>query len=378
MTIATLEAVSEQATAGGLAPLRVLVLARLACEDGATRAELARDLSFAVPAGGNQRHALEAELAKLVRASLATENRSRFKASPDGIGALAAELGCKAMPKTWGEMRDIRLTARALGIEKDAPSRLKGLSKPDTLRAEILGQAFGFRMRGAVSAAKLRSELALVALERAFGNSLKSGISPRSGFNAKTARLLACQLLETPRDVGTDGRLVAQLSAEAVGITKSDPDALRQALLARFAGVPAGKKPAPGSAPAAKIEREAPRVAATATALARPPASRPPAASRPGLVGFAAAVQAIAREHAEGWPGNSKALVARVWTGVAQKHPGWGLSAIEFKAMLAEAHRTGHLVLATADLKDKRMLRELQDSAIAYKNTVFHLIRVAD
>ena len=377
MTIATLEAVSEQATAGALPPLRVLVLARLACEDGATRAELARDLSFAVSAAGNQRHALEAELAKLVRTSLATENRSRFRASPEGIGALTTELGCKAVPKTWGEMRDIRLTARALGIEKDAPSRLKGLSKPDTLRAEILGQAFGFRMRGAVSAAKLRSELALVALERAFGNTLKSGISPRSGLNAKTARLLACQLLKTPRDVGTDGRLVAQLSAEAAGSIKPDPDALRHALLARFAGVSAGKRSAPASAPAARIEREAPRAATGATA-ARAPTARPLAASRPGLDGFVAAVQAIAREHAEGWPGNRKALVSRVWTGIAHKHPGWGLSAIEFKAMLAEAHRTGHLVLATADLKDKRLLRELQDSAIAFKNTVFHLIRIED
>ena len=67
-----------------------------------------------------------------------------------------------------------------------------------------------------------------------------------------------------------------------------------------------------------------------------------------------------------------------VWGAIAAKHPGWGLSEIEFKAMLAEAHRTGHIVLATADLKDKRLLRELQESAIAYKNTVFHLVRVED
>lgn len=372
MTIATIEAVSEQATAGALPPLRALVLARLACEDGATRAELARDLSFAVPSGA-QKHVLDAELAKLVRASLAVENRSRFRASPDGVAVLAVELGSKALPKGWGEMRDIRLTAKALGIEKDAPARLKGLAKPDTLRAEVLGQAFGFRLRGAASAAKLRSELALVALERAFGNTLKSGISPRSGLNAKTSRLLACQLLKTPRDVGTDGRLVAQLSAEVLGITKPDPEALRHALLARFAGVSATRKAVNGASPAPKSEP--PRSAAPSPA---PATVRPAAASRPGLEGFAAAVQALARESAEGWPGNRKALVARVWTSVAQKHPGWGLSAVEFKAMLAEAHRTGHVVLATADLKDKRMLRELQDSAIAYKNTVFHLIRVED
>ena len=46
--------------------------------------------------------------------------------------------------------------------------------------------------------------------------------------------------------------------------------------------------------------------------------------------------------------------------------------------MLAEAHRTGHLVLATADLRDKSLLKELQDSAITYKNTVWHQLRVED
>ena len=42
MTVATLEALSEQSSAGTLTGLRALVLARLACEDGATRAELQR------------------------------------------------------------------------------------------------------------------------------------------------------------------------------------------------------------------------------------------------------------------------------------------------------------------------------------------------
>ena len=371
MTVAMLDAQSEQASAGAMPALRVLVLARVACEDGATRAELARDLSFVVPASSH-RHALEAELAKLVRGALATENRMRFRASPDGLGQLATELGCKVAPRTWVEMRDQRLTARALGLEKESPARIKGLAKPDKLRAEILGAAFGFRMRGAATAAKLRSELALVALERAFGNTMKSAISPRSGFNAKTARLLACQLLAAPRDVGTDSRLVAVLAAEAIGAVKIETEALRNALLARFAAVSPAKKQA-SSAPAPKVEREVARAGQAGTTLAKPDA-----ASRPDLKGFVAAVQGIARSRSEGWPGNRKALIARVWLGVAERYAGWGLSVIEFKAMLAEAHRTGHIVLATADLKDKRQLREIQDSAVAFKNAVFHLVRVED
>ena len=71
-------------------------------------------------------------------------------------------------------------------------------------------------------------------------------------------------------------------------------------------------------------------------------------------------------------------MISRVWRSIAEAHPGWGLSPIEFKVMLAEAHRTGHLVLATADLKDKRQLKELQESAVNYKNTVWHLVRLSD
>ena len=46
--------------------------------------------------------------------------------------------------------------------------------------------------------------------------------------------------------------------------------------------------------------------------------------------------------------------------------------------MLAEAHRSGHVVLSGADLKDKCDLRALEDSKILYKNTVWHFVRVED
>ena len=36
----------------------------------------------------------------------------------------------------------------------------------------------------------------------------------------------------------------------------------------------------------------------------------------------------------------------------------------------------GEVLLANADLKDKSNLRDLQDSALIYKNAVFHFVRV--
>lgn len=370
MTVAVLDPACEQASGGALPALRILVLARAACEDGITRAELARDLAFAI-SPASARHALEAELVALVRAEQVVENRSRFRASGRGSAALSTALGGKVATTSWAELRDQRLVAKALGLEGLSAARSKALARPDQLRAEILGRRFGFKVPAAVSAARLRSELALVALERAFGGSMKSSASLRSGFNAKTARLLAGQLLAKPRDVGTDSRLVALLAAEAAGAVKSDADALRLAVLRRYAV---------GSAKEVPKQRAELRAATIQEPVAAKlqPATKPPAASRPGLEGFAAAVNTAASGVAEGWPGNRKALVCRVWQAITSGHPGWGLSEIEFKAMLTEAHRTGHLVLATADLKDKRQLRELQASAITYKNTVWHLVRVQD
>jgi hypothetical protein len=126
--------------------------------------------------------------------------------------------------------------------------------------------------------------------------------------------------------------------------------------------------------PAIPVETAAPRSA--------PPlpiaVARPAAATRPDLGGFAKVVLDVARRSAEGWPGNRKAYISDVWLALRTARPEWGLSEIEFKSMLAEAHRTGHIVLANADLKDRRSLPKVQQSALTFKNTVLHFIRVTD
>jgi hypothetical protein len=121
--------------------------------------------------------------------------------------------------------------------------------------------------------------------------------------------------------------------------------------------------------------RVAPQAVAAPLAV---PIARPAAATRPDLGGFAQAVQAMARGRAEGWPGNRKAYIIDVWLALKDSRPEWGLTEIEFKSMLAEAHRTGHVVLANADLKDRRSLPRVQQSALTFKNTVLHFVRVTD
>ncbi|MEO0671852.1 MAG: hypothetical protein AAFZ05_07475, partial [Pseudomonadota bacterium] len=97
---------------------------------------------------------------------------------------------------------------------------------------------------------------------------------------------------------------------------------------------------------------------------------------RPDLEAFATAVLAAGEARAQGWPGNRKVLISHLWEEVAAHHADWGLCDVEFQNMLVEAHRTGHLVLANADLKSKSDLADFERSAITYKNTVWHFIRL--
>jgi hypothetical protein len=104
----------------------------------------------------------------------------------------------------------------------------------------------------------------------------------------------------------------------------------------------------------------------------------PPKLFRPDLAEFARSVKRAAALRAEGWPGNRKAYISQVWDAVRAAEPRWDLSEIEFKCMLAEGHRQGAVVLANADLKSKSNMKELESSAVLYKNTVWHFVRVEE
>ena len=240
------------------------------------------------------------------------------------------------------------------------------LATADGLRAAIVQEAFGLKIKGVATPSRLRTGLAAVALARAFGNQFKAEPAGKVGFSAKAGRLLAAQLAKKPRDYGTDSRLVAALAAEHVGAAHSGLAALRLAVLRRY--LEGENKPA---APARRRPAKAPR-----PRLVEPGPAPPPPASRPDPAGFAEEVRRHAADKAEGWPGNRKAYISQVWQTLRERRPEWALSEIEFKCMLAEAHRSGNLALANADLKDNESIKDLQDSALVYKNAVFHFIRV--
>lgn len=357
-----------------------VVLARIASA-AASESQIVRDVAGILgPGGGGEPlRARLAQVCTVLQASGQVERQGDIFAVTDRGRAAALEFleVRKGTLEGWVAVRDGAMVAKALGSEGAAASRLKSLGKIDGLRAAIVETHWQLKTRGKPSASRIRAALALVALERAFGNQIKSELGIRSTLSAKASRLLAGQLARKPRDFGTDGRLVAALAAEAVGATRSELGQLRAGLLRGWlAEVPAASVVrAPERAPPAAAVDAADR-AAPAHAVALP--SVDPVAARPDPKGFAAAVKAAARLRAEGWSGNRRAFVSHVWALIQESHAAWRLSEIEFKCMLAEAHRAGLVTLANADLKDKRTLQDVQASAVTYKNTVWHYIRVED
>lgn len=365
------------------APIGVLgelVLARVAADNGATRSDLVRDLAPLTShrlSPSELRAGIDSALERCEVDALISADRARFRLLGLGRDLLAERLGARKMPDAWGAIRDSRLIAAALGAPPE-PQMLKSLERPDGLRALVLQRTFGIAGKRILGSSRLRVALAVVALERAFGNKIKSGLDAGRALSVKASRLLAGQLARRPRDFGTDTRLIAALAAEAVGATQSDAASLRQAILRKYVSDQLGGLPAAEAAPSVRVV-EAPSPAkppSMSSAAARPASPAPSASSRPDLDGFVRVVLQQADAHADGWPGNRKALIAVVWRAIAKAKPEWGLSDIEFKSMLAEAHRSGHVVLGSADIKNKDTLKDVQESAIAYKNTVWHFIRV--
>ena len=374
--------------------LRALVLARIACSpQGATKAEAAMDVaavSGARLAAGQWRKWVEREIRGWGPGGLVAARQTRVTATPAGMQRTAKFLGLTGdIPRRWSDVRDLRLVSLALGMQRESPKRLQMLATPDGLRIAILETSFNLNIKGVPTASRVREALAAAALRRAFGNKSTTELAGKLGLSAKASRLLAAQLSRKPRDFGTDSRLIATLAAECVGASSTDPEAVRLALLRQYFTLPA--KAPPAKKPAAKrpaVVAPPPVQPAPAQEALRPQAPpsvprvepavpTPPAAvGRPDLAGFASEVRRHAAAAAHGWSGDRKAYISHVWRNVHHQHPGWNLSEIEFKAMLAEAHRTGQIVLANVDLKDKSNIKDVQDSAVSYRNAVFHLIRV--
>lgn len=366
--------------------VRDLVLLRISAGT-ATRADLQRDAAplFAPRLPGAEfRRSAELGISTLTGNQLITESKGRLTASAKGLQVAEALLPTKTPSSTWTDVRTA-LLLRALQTN-DTPAIRKALQRIEGLAAIVLQHHFGKSTARPQSPADLRADLAIIALERAFGNKIKTGLRKGAGLPAKAGRVLAGQLFKQPREIASDGKLISHLACEIAGSREHSLDALELAIL-RGLMLPkdpeeAPHEPASSTSRSENARRTPPqptpkpandRIPITEVA---PPINR--AASPPDMAEFCLAVIDAARPVAEGWPGNRKAFISLVWKAIRNARPDWGLSEIAFKGMLAEAHRSGQVELTTADLKDGRDLKSLEDSKILYKNTVWHFVRVQD
>jgi hypothetical protein len=355
-----------------------LVLIRIAAA-AATRAELQRDLAALVAPKINGtifRRQAELAIGTYVTQQLIAEQRGRLTASAAGV-RVAEDLAApyRITDGGWEGVRTA-LVIKALGLKAVSPNVSKALTRPEGLAAIVLQKHFGLPTDKVLSPTTLRSELAVVALEKAFGNKIKTGLGKGSGLPGKAGRVLAGQLFKAPREVASDGKLVLALAAEIAGAPDQSLDGLKLALLRRLTVAPTAEITLKHAD--AGTTRRAPTPDNDSSPLVAAPVITPRAPVRPDMEEFSEAVVSAARPVSEGWPGNRKAFISLVWKAIRSTRPEWELSEIAFKSMLAEAHRSGHVVLSGADLKDKCDLRALEDSKILYKNTVWHFVRVED
>lgn len=388
MTIATRKPADAAGSGDPPASMRLsindLVLLRIAA-GSATRADLQRDLAALVAPrtpGTQFRRAAELAIGGLIARHLASETRSRLSATPAGEKTAATLLAPLTSDiASWPAVKTA-LLLRALGLETATASITKALGRREGLAALVLQNHFDLATSKVMSPTTLRAELAVVALERAFGNKIKTGLGKGSGLPAKAGRVLAGQLLKQPREITSDGKLIVALAAEILSSKDPSIDGLSLALLRRLTEAPEAfpaAKPEPAEKkPLKPAAKAAPSPANDAAPLQQPPELAKAPAIRPDMLEFSSAVVSAARPVSQGWPGNRKAFISLVWNAIRNTRPEWELTEIAFKSMLAEAHRTGHVVLAGADLKDKCDLKELEDSKILYKNTVWHFVRVED
>ena len=340
--------------------VRNLVLVRIACAlRGATKPEIAADLA-PIATGlppAQWRAEVDREIEALEAQGLVTAKSARLEATEAGKAQSAKMLGIKGdFPRVWSELRDVRLIAVALGMQREPPKRLKALATLDGLRGAIVESAYGLKIKGVATPARLREGLAAIALKRAFGDKGTAGLAGKLGLSAKAGRLLAAQLSGEPRDFGTDTRLIAALAAEHIGSVATDiggaaRGGAAQVLRRRAAESRAGQAQAgeaclgQGRAAAGSSPRRQPPLRPSSLRPSRrcrsSAAAMPPSLGRPDLPGFASEVRRHAASQAQGWSGDRKAYISHVWRNIREKRPDWGLSEIEFKCMLAEAHRAG-------------------------------------
>jgi hypothetical protein len=255
-------------------------------------------------------------------------------------------LGIRELPSrtNWNTLRTRFLVPKALGLPDASPETLKRISRKPNLEAVLLAARYELPTGAGAS---LKNALEALACK-------ELGYPEESSVEAVKARVLS-------KLMGSKERLPMkeiqkQLPRVAVGARNSKPDALRDALLQRWADPTGATQPMP--APVAQPE----------------PEPEPEHVEKFDLPTFAETVKAAARDCPAGRFGDNKVFINHVWRHL-QNEPGFPrLDLTAFKHALAEANQAGLLKLSRADLVQVMDPADVLESETPYLDAVFHFI----
>ncbi|MEO0729586.1 MAG: hypothetical protein AAFY64_04295, partial [Pseudomonadota bacterium] len=308
--------------------------------------------------------------------------RMRFHATAQGQTRFREVFGPMDEMSEWQDIRDQWMTALALGRPDLPATRRKLLAKPDGFRMAVVQKAFDLKLRRVPTPARVRAALAGVALKRASTGELQTDIRVDGSVDAAKGRALAAELSRRPRSFSSDAQLLAALAAEALDAPQTDIGTLRLFLFRDFVSAQAsGEASIPNTQATPKAAAVMPGLAPELT----PPAAEPDPGRAlgdadgddiSGMEAFADSVLAAAEPWAQGFPGRRKAYVSQVFDALHARNSNSALAIADFKELLIDAHRNGHIPLASADLRTPEDRACMARSEIIYKNTALHFIRL--
>jgi hypothetical protein len=277
---------------------------------------------------------------RLLGDALVTERaRGGLELTADGRAGALRFLNLEQAPRglTWKKVKATYLLARTLDLPP-TKAVLARLSSADGVRATLLKQQHGMLDADSLSLAQVRDRL----LWRQLGVETERPFS----LSAVQAHLLG-KVLDT--ETKDPRKAVEQLAARSAGATRVDAEAVRLALLRRWA-LPESEPHAPSETPSTPTEQDI-----------RPEDS---------VASFAEHVLTVARALPTGRFGQNKVFISHVWKAL---QPEWG-SREAFDVALLEANRTRHLSLTRADLVAAMDPHDVAESEVRSYGASFHFV----
>ncbi len=286
----------------------------------------------------------DALLEGLLAHGLAKEHgRSGLELTKEGHSQALAFLAVEQLPRalTWKKLKATYLLARSLDLP---PTKgvMTRLTDANGVRAALLKRQYPVKDVEAPSLAQMRDRL----LWRQLGVETDRPFS----LSAVQAHLLGKLLDAETKD---PRKAVEQLAARAAGATRVDAEAVRLAVLRRWALPESGSTAEP-------------------TASEAPSSTERDTEGQDSVASFAERVLAVARALPSGRFGQDKVFISHVWKAL---QPEWA-NREAFDVALLEANRTRQLSLTRADLISAMDPRDVAESEVRSYGATFHFVVV--